>query len=1098
MATTSIHPALQAFAANVTAKSSQLSTGEAEDQLRTPFDTLICEAAKILVAKASVCTGEPQLPGGIGKPDYAVHIAGYLVGYAELKAPGVGASPDRYTGHNKQQFRRFSAIPNILYTDGNEWSLYRNGERIGSLVRLSGDVATDGKAAATLDNARSLASLLRNFFAWEPMLPLDTTGQIDFSAYAAILAPLCRLLRDEAKDAMADRDSALMKLRDDWRDLLFPNATDEQFADAYAQTATFALLLGRIEGADPLTIGSAKDTLSARHALLSRALDILTDPQIRVTVAVPLDLLVRVIGAVTPHNFRGPRDPWLYFYEDFLAVYDPNLRRDAGVYYTRMEVVRAQVRLIDELLVQQLKMPLGFASPNVTTLDPAVGTGTYLLGVIEQTIARIKKEQGIGVVPGVATELSNNLYGFEQMVGSFAVAELRVSRALRDLGAVLPPAGIRVYLTDTLETPNVTPAQLGLFYEPIAEQRAKASVVKGTMPVIVCLGNPPYDRHASSAGDDQSTSGNWVRWGENGDPDGAILNDFRAPAIAAGMGVHLKNLYNLYVYFWRWALWKVFEQDHDPGPGVVSFITASSFLDGPGFSGMREHMRRVCDEIWIIDCGGEGRGTHQDENLFAIRTPVAITLAVRLDRANRSDPACVRYARLIGSRESKLAQLEGITGFSSVDWVKCPDAWASPFLPTGVGGYYDWPLLIDLMPWQHSGAQFKRTWPIGPDHDTLARRWKGLLVSEDRAAALKETRDRTVGTSCRSLWDERTLDPIAALPDDTPMPPIKRYAYRTLDRQWMIADSRICDYPRPDLWRAHGNRQVYFTSLLGMALGAGPALSACVEYPDLHHFRGSYGGKHVFPLYRDPAASEENITPGILSLLGMEYQRSVTSEDFFAYIYATLAHPAFAAQFFQDPATRELRVPITKDPMVFDRLRAIGARLLWLHTYGERFVDSDQIRKTVPRGLARCTTPVAGDADGYPRGFGYDEETEILDVGTGRFEPVSSRVFAYTVSGLKVVQSWLNYRMKQGKGKTSSPLDKIRPRRWTAETTTELLELLWVLEATTGYHAEQGELLDAVTSGDCFLASELPGAPTRMRRGRAKDAPPGQGNLADQ
>lgn len=114
-------------------------------------------------------------------------------------------------------------------------------------------------------------------------------------------------------------------------------------------------------------------------------------------------------------------------------------------------------------------------------------------------------------------------------------------------------------------------------------------------------------------------------------------------------------MYNLYVYFWRWALWKVLEQEHALGPGVVTFISASSYLDGDAFCGMREYMRRLCDEIWILDLGGEGRGTHQSENVFDIQTPVTIAVALRLTaRARDDEPATVRYASVNGTRAEKL------------------------------------------------------------------------------------------------------------------------------------------------------------------------------------------------------------------------------------------------------------------------------------------------------------------------------------------------------------------------------------------------------------------------------------------------------------
>ena len=151
-----------------------------------------------------------------------------------------------------------------------------------------------------------------------------------------------------------------------------PQARDEQFADAYAQTVTFALLLGRSEGADPLTLDSAEAALAAQHNLLSRALQVLTDPGARAEMAASLDLLLRVIAVVPPATLTHPEDPWLYFYEDFLADYDPKLRKDTGAYYTPVEVVRCQVRLIEDLLVNHLNKPLGFADPGVVTLDPAV------------------------------------------------------------------------------------------------------------------------------------------------------------------------------------------------------------------------------------------------------------------------------------------------------------------------------------------------------------------------------------------------------------------------------------------------------------------------------------------------------------------------------------------------------------------------------------------------------------------------------------------------------------------------------------------------------------------------------------------------------
>ena len=1071
---------LREFADAVAAKSAQASPGAAEDRLRAPFERLMAGAGAAFGWQV-VCAGEARLPDRLGRPDYAVHRDGLLAGYVELKAPGTGAESARFRGRNRAQFRRFSAVPNMLCGDGNEWALYRGGARVGGLVRLSGDVAAHGGAAVGADDARALERLLRDFLSWEPALPLDRGGGIDLAGFADLLAPLCRMLRDDVADALGSPRSPLVTLAGDWRQLLFPDASDAQFADAYAQTVAFALLLGRSEGADPLTLDSAQRALAAQHSLLSRALQVLTDPEARGELSASLDLLLRVAAVAPPGALDGRRDPWLHFYEDFLAAYDPKLRRDAGVYYTPVEVVRAQVRLVDALLTGRLGRPQGFADPGVVVLDPAAGTGTYLLGVIAHALDRVEAEQGAGAVAGQATALADRLYGFEFLAGPYAVSELRVSRALGDSGAALPAGGAHVYLTDTLESPHAEPPQLPLFMRPIAEQRARALAVKSAVPVLVCLGNPPYDRHEAARADNGDRTGSWVRWGDGGGR--AILDDFLAPVAAAGRGVQAKNLYNLYVYFWRWALWKVFEHDTASGPGIVSFITASSYLDGAAFLGMREHMRRVCDEIWVLDLGGEGRGTRRSDNVFAIRTPVAVAVAVRTGAPDPDTPAKVRYARIEGARAEKLAALDAIDGFEAVPWRECPEGWRAPFRPAGEGDYFSWPPLTELMPWQHSGVQLKRTWPIAPDPETLERRWRALLGAADRAAAFRETGDRRIaGSYPAAPAGEGASTPIAALPADAPMPEVRRYAYRSFDRQYVIADRRVTSRPRPDLWRAHGPRQIYLTSLLSSPLGRGPAVTACAHVPDLDHFRGSFGAKAVLPLYLDAEASAANFPPGLRDGLAGEYGYPVAPEDLLAYVYGVLAHPGFAARFAGELESRELRVPVTRDAALFASVRDVGARLLWLHGFGERLVPAGQRPGVVPRGAARCTRAVPGTAGDYPESFRHDGAARTLHVGGGAFAPVAPEVWGFEVSGLEVVRSWLRYRMKKGAGRKSSPLDDVRPERWTARFTTELLELLWVLEATVALQPEQARLLDAVAAGGCLRAGDLPSAPGPARR----------------
>ncbi len=657
----------------------------------------------------------------------------------------------------------------------------------------------------------------------------------------------------------------------------------------------------------------------------------------------------------------------------------------------------------------------------------------------------------------------------------------------------MPEEGLRVYLTDTLESPNAQPAVLPLFMQPIAEQHALAQKVKNDVPVIVCIGNPPYRRTDRATAANHAETGGWVRWGDEGDDTSPILDDFSKPAVAAGHGVQLHNLYNLYVYFWRWALWKVFECRGSSGPGAVSFISASSYLDGDAFAGMREHMRRLCDEVWVLDLGGEAQGVRSEENVFDIQTPVAIALAIRVGAERRTRPARVHYARIAGARAEKLTALAAVDDLSSLSWEDCPSAWQAPFRPSGSGPYAQWPLLTDLMPWHQCGMKAGRTWVVAADRDTLRRRWEALLAAPtaSRPVLFKDSPSGRRASQAAKLPGRHRarLTPITELQAGEPAPPTEPVAYRFLDRQYVLHDARLIDRPSPGLWRVRGPEQVYLTTLPKSNIGPGPALVASAEVPDLHHFRGSFGGKGVFPLYRTARGDEANLAPGLTEALAARYGRAVSAADVLAYIYGVAAHPGFTEVLGSELATRQLRIPLTSQGELFEKARAVGARLLWLHTFGERFAATRRVAGSVPRGRAQCVVPIPGEPSRYPTTHRYDEETQTLHVGEGAVRPVGPRVYGYAVSGMPVVASWLAYRERDGAGKTSSELDGLRPERWTPEFTTELLQLLWIIEHTLAESPRQAALLREIVSGPLISAADLPKPDEAWRRGPDRPAP---------
>ncbi|HHS96855.1 MAG TPA: DNA methyltransferase [Chloroflexi bacterium] len=1074
--------ALEAYAQALTQTFASATPFAPEDQLKEPVQHLLQSAGEVLGLKVETHTEVKAKEVG-GRPDIGIEVDGLLVGFVELKAPGKGANPARFKGADREQWEKFRNLPNLIYTDGSNWALYRTGERVGKMVRLSGDVTSEGADAVDPADAEALLALLSDFLHWEPLVPTSPR------ALAHALAPLCRLLRSDVLEALQTPGSYISSVASEWRKYFFPDADDFQFADAYAQTLTYTLLLARLD--DPehaLSVAQAAKAIYNEHPLLSNALVILGHVEACKEIATSLDLLERVIGAVDAVALRRKSrgDPWLYFYEDFLAVYDPRLRKDRGVYYTPVEVVQAQVRLVAQLLEERLGADLAFAEKNVLTLDPAAGTGTYLLAALEYGLDRVAEVKGPGMRASAATRMAENLYGFELLVGPYTVAHLRLTGRVTAEGGQLPKDGLHIYLADTLESPNRPARQFPSIYKQLALEHERARRVKREVPILVCLGNPPYDRQQLPMEEQKAKrKGGWVRYGDPGDKKQKrhiLLQDFLEPLERLGLGVHAKNLYNDYVYFWRWALWKVFEAKG--GPGIVSFITASSYLRGPGFAGMREVMRRTFDELWIIDLEGDNLGARKTENVFAIRTPVAIAIGVRYGDPQPDTPAAVHYTRISGTREEKLATLKAVRRFEDLKWRPTLPGWHDPFLPTSDKPYWDWPLLTELFPWQTSGVQFKRTWPIGPTREVLERRWARLLQAprEERRLLMRETASRTVDRPAVDLFDTSVdLPSLAKVPPGTPPHRLVRYGYRSFDRQWALLDDRLCDRPRPALLRAHSDRQVYLTSLLTDVLGEGPAAVATVPIPDLHHFCGR-GAKDVIPLWLDREATRPNVTGGVLDVLSEAYGREVAPEDFFAYAYAVLFTPRYVRRFWDELTIPGPRLPITRDGDLFARAVALGRRLLWLHTFGERFVPPGEKPGKVPPAAPKCLAATPSAPDKYPETFGYDAAAQELRVGEGgRFGPVRPEIWEFSVSGLQVVRSWLRYRMRRPAGRKSSPLDEILPTSWTFDD--ELLTLLWVLDHTLDLLPRVDRVFEEIVKGDLFTTEDFPLPKAEERKG---------------
>lgn len=1049
------------------------------------------------------------------RPDYAIMVDGVLTGYVELKAPGKNIDPASFTkkSHEYKQWQRLRNLPNLLYTNGTEWRLYRYGEPVLTstgydAVHMHGSFSGHG----TLSAPDALATFFLNFLRWVPA-PIKSADQL-----VETLAPLAALLRDEmlmglsaqekiykAEQAKAKKKGEedfvipppLVGLRKDWRDTLAPSTSNEEFADSFAQTVVFSLVVALSEGHDLSleTFSTMAGRLRSQHGLLGNALGLLTEHlDEKSSLYNALAVIVRVIGAASWVDISGGKsDVYLHLYEHFLKVYNPEQRKKTGSYYTPVEVVDQMVRLVDDALRTYLGKEHGLASEGVSVIDPAMGTGTYPLSVMHQ----VAKAESLA--PAARTRalnrLAKNLYGFELQSGPFSVAELRLNQTLREMGAEVPEDGLNLYVADTLGDPYAKQKPVnGNTLRLLSQLSNKATRVKREVPIQVCIGNPPYKDKAEGMG-------GWVESGfRSADVASPILDDFRAQ----GMGKYEYVLKNLYVYFWRWAFWKVFEDsfralegqpDSAQRAGVVCFITASGYLNGPGFAGMREYIRRSSSRGWIINVTPEGKRPPAKNAVFAIETPVSIALFLREENTDEETPADIRYVALHGTFAEKMQALAALE-LDSAEFEPVRSGWGDKFAPEAGGDWDSYPELPDFYASCFPGVKPNKTWVYAPSESVLQERWAELIEGNDlqaRAERFKETRDTKITEGKNPLPGSDTFqgsleslnDQIAReLIPDTPN--IVQVGYRSFDRQYILADSRLLHMPSPKLWEHRVSEQIFIVEQHAHYPKAGPGLHFSALIPDMDAFKGSEGGR-AHPVLN--INGTPNLTEPAAQMLRERFGNNAP-DDLVYYLAALTGHPGYVRTFDEPLQQAGIRVPLTADPALWERAVQLGKQVVWLHTYGERGEPLPGMKylHQLPEGADyTLPTPTVDMGKTMPEkkpSFSPDPVdslsakenipvTGTVSFGHARCENVEKRVFEYTVGGNQVLGLWAKYRLKKPVVRRSSSLNDIVQREWPAAWSEEYERLLYTLTHLVHLEPAQEKLLDEVLAGEQIFREEF-------------------------
>ncbi|MDR1985475.1 MAG: hypothetical protein LBP88_00705, partial [Treponema sp.] len=604
-----------------------------------------------------------------GAPDYIITKAGIPLGYIEAKDIPAGIDNKR----SKEQFDRYKqSLGNLIITNYLTFQLFVEGELLVS-VSLANE--TQGSLRADKKQFPLFLELVDRFTAYSGKT-ICNSAQL-----AKMMAEKSKLLAAIIKTALKEKtdDDTLSGQYAGFKKILIHNLEVSEFADIYAQTLAYGLFAARLNQKDSQQFSRylAPQLIPQSNPFLRKFFNYVAginlDSRITWIVDALADLFNCVaVEAIQKEFDKAAQDPYIHFYETFLAEYDPALRETRGVYYTPVPVVQFMVQAVDDMLKTEFNLQKGLADYSkikrsipgkngkpetvelhkVQILDPAAGTGTFLAEVIDRIYSCFSKNKGAWL-DYCSKHLIPRVNGFEILMASYAMAHFKLDMKLKETGyAFKDGSRLRVYLTNSLEEPPKEAPEL--FMEKwLAEEANEANGIKNNTPVMVVLGNPPYSgESANSTADDFLAD-------YKKEPGGAEKLQER----------NSKWLNDDYVKFIRYG--QNFIEKY--GEGVLAYINNHSFLDNPTFRGMRWNLLNNFDKIYILDLHGNAKKKEtapdgsKDENVFDIMQGVSINLFIKTGKKPEGQAAAVYHYDQYGRREGKYRFLRENT-LSTINW----------------------------------------------------------------------------------------------------------------------------------------------------------------------------------------------------------------------------------------------------------------------------------------------------------------------------------------------------------------------------------------------------------------------------------------------
>ncbi|MBQ6062183.1 MAG: N-6 DNA methylase [Prevotella sp.] len=1013
----------------------KLKSGDArEHTYRAPLENFL----QALLGKGYHTLNEPSRIE-CGNPD--IHIRNKdNITVAIIETKDINSGDLDGTTRNQAQFDRYKrAISHCIFTDYLDFHFFENGEAEPmKTIRIA--TVQGKKAVMDEEKGEELVAFLKTYIA-------DSIPQITSAKKLAdLMARKARLMYSVIIDIFDHETDnkergLLLHFYEELRDSLVPSLDTKGFAKVYSQTVAYGLFAARLH--DPTTEdfsrGEATHLIPKTNPFLRGIFNDLAGNNIHPRISWIVDDLVRMFAATDlqrmfERDAKQNRDPLIHFYEDFLAAFDPQDKKTFGVWYTPLEVVRFIVNAVDYTLKTKFGIEDGLAdnhktinklthekeeTPLVQILDPATGTGTFLAEVVNHVAEHFQGQQMLWQ-KYVHENLLPRLYGFEIQMASYTVAHVKLDLVLRNTGYdVMPNDRFNVCMTDSLT--GDSPNSEGNANYWIKSELEEANKIKSQKPIMVMVGNPPYNGESQNKGDNYKDIAK-------------LLNDYKREP---GKNHHIddtKWLNNDYVKFIRLAQRFI----EDKGEGVIGFINPHSYLDSLTFRGMRYELLKTFDEIYILDLHGNSKtretslGDVKDENVFDILPGVCINIFVKKATTEggkgKEGLARVYHADLYGRRKDKLEYLatHGIEDipFKEVE-IHAPMYFFVPIDFTHEEEYY-------------SGFSPKELFKIG-----------GVGVCSKRdSIAFQHTKEQI----------KRVVEDFYNLPE-TDIKRIYRIERESRDQQVSLAKANIVsyglkeEYYREVLYRPFDKKFTYYTdkskgfiaypvydvmkhlthhdpskNLSLITWSAGKDVGNMTwnlafvsdTIVDLHVF---YRGAYIYPLYVRPGqethytdnstevelghGQEEhkmlipNFCPEVVARIAKALGKQPSPEELLDYIYAVLHSPRYRERYKEFLKRDFPRIPYPTNAQSFDALALTGHALRELHLMQD--ASSWKAHKLFP-----C---VGKGSNIIERREWRDGRVYIND--TQYYNNVSEEMWNFYIGGYQVADKWLKDHARQ-------------------------------------------------------------------------------------